>query len=274
MVWVLPVFFGLFFWAAKAFEAALEAGPRRFGRRGLFQAIYTASLAYVLALLAVAATDENSKSLFLFLGFLPLVNAVFDFASIGLTRYCLRRGLRPGFLNALKWSLIDAAGAAVLFAGLVLSAIYTVHYVRDSNGAPLASLNAIFTGIARDPDSYWWLYLTFFSTLVPTLLHLGVACFSFITLAPAPLQRAMAGWVAEMDGNGFARIGARTVLPLVATVAIAMPFLALYALGLWIVEYHPSVGQAFFRLALAFAGWLDPAYVEGVDAILARRPGA
>jgi hypothetical protein len=29
----------------------------------------------------------------------------------------------------------------------------------------------------------------------------------------------------------------------------------------------------FFRLALGFAGWLDPKYVEGVDAILTGSPG-
>lgn len=47
-----------------------------------------------------------------------------------------------------------------------------------------------------------------------------------------------------------------------------LPFLTLYGLGLWIADYHGHVGQGFFRLALEFAEWLDPAYVEGVDEIL------
>jgi hypothetical protein len=210
----------------------------------------------------------EGKVFYLFLGFLPLVNAIFDFASLGLTRFCLRRSLRPGFLVSLKWSLIDALAACVLFAGLVLSAILLVHLVRDGNGAPLTNLNDIFKGIANVPNKYWWLYLTFFSTLVPTLLHLGIACFSFIALAPAPLQHELARWVGAMDRNGFANLGARYVLPLIATLSIALPFLTLYGLGLWIAEYHDDFGLGFFRLALGFAEWLDPSYVQGVEEIL------
>ncbi len=150
----------------------------------------------------------------------------------------------------------------------MLSAILVVHFVRDGTGAPLASLNEIFTGIASNPDSYWWLYLTFFSTLVPTLLHLGVASFSFIALAPASLQRILAGWIGAMDRDGFANLGARAVLPLIVTLSIALPFLALYTLGLWIADYHGEVGRMFFRLALGLAGWLDADYVAGVEEIL------
>jgi len=266
-VWViiLPVIF----WYAKGVDAALGAGPARIGRRGRFYGSYTLILGGLLVWTASASPVPGDGKIFLlFLGFLPLVNFLFDFASLGLTRYCLRRGLRPGFLNALQWSLIDALAAIALFAGLVMAAILVVHWVRDSNGTPLTTLNDIFTGIARDPHSYWWLYLTFFSTLVPTLLHLGVASFSFIALAPAPLQRRVAGWIGAMDRDGFANLGARAVLPLIVTLSIALPFLALYTLGLWIADYHGEVGRAFFRLALGFAGWLDPAYVAGVEAIL------
>jgi len=215
----------------------------------------------------------GDKEQVFFLGFLPLLNAVYDFASLGLTRFCLRRGLGLGFLMSLRWSIVDAVAALALFAGLVLSAILLVHCVEDGNGAPLVSLNEIFNGIALAPESYWWLYLTFFSTLIPTLLHLGVASFSFIALAPAPLQREIAGWVGKMHTDGFANLGARTLLPLIATLSIALPFLALYTLGLWIADYHDDVGRFFFRLALGFAEWLDPAYVAGVEDILSGKKG-
>ncbi|NJM33849.1 MAG: hypothetical protein HC850_03095 [Rhodomicrobium sp.] len=36
-----------------------------------------------------------------------------------------------------------------------------------------------------------------------------------------------------------------------------MPFLGFCALGLWIAKYRADISQGFFRLALAFAGWLD-----------------
>ncbi|MEO0810432.1 MAG: hypothetical protein AAFW82_07320, partial [Pseudomonadota bacterium] len=271
--WVLLLLFGYFYWFAKVTDAALEFGPSRLGRRGLFYAAYTIAIFALLVSLVQSASgfNQNAYTFFLFLGFLPLLNAVFDFGSLGLTRFCLRRGLRPGFLVSLKWSLIDALAAALLFAGLVLAAILLVHWVRTGDGEALADLNAIFRGIADDPHSYWWLYLTFFSTLIPTLLHLGVACFSFIALAPAPLQRALAGWVSAMDRNGFANRGARYILPLIATLAIALPFLGLYTLGLWLADYHQNIGWGFFRLALTFAGWLDPAYAEGVAEILAAK---
>ena len=268
----LPAILGVFFWIVKVAGEALEAAPRRYGRRGVFYGVYAAALAGgFAALVSFGDLRGADGTFFLFLGFLPLLNAVFDFASLGLTRFCLRRGLRPGFLVSLRWSLVDALAAAALFAGLVVSVILTVYWVRDGGGRPLIDLNAVFKGIAADPNRYWWLYLSFFSTLIPTLLHLGIACFSFVALAPAPLQRMIAGWIGEMDRNGFANLGARAALPLIVTLSIAMPFLGLYGIGLWLAEYHDALGWGFFRLALGFAEWLDPAYVTGVEEILAGR---
>lgn len=263
------------FWLTKGFNEFFEAGPRTFGRRGMFSGLYVLIIGclFIVSVFFKKLIAED-KALYLFLGFLPLVNAIFDFASLGLTRYCLRRSLRPGFLVSLKWSLIDALAACALFTGLVLAAILIVHLVRDGNGDPLTNLNVIFKGIAEAPNAYWWLYLTFFSTLIPTLLHLGIASFGFIALAPAPLQRELVRWIGAMDRNGFANLGARYVLPLIATLSIALPFLALYTLGLWITEYHDDFGQGFFRLALGFAEWLDPKYVQGVDAILSGKSGS
>ena len=62
----------------------------------------------------------------LFLGLLTLLNAPFDWASIGLTRALLRRGLELGGWWPYFLGLVDAAVAAVVIAVLALAMVLGV----------------------------------------------------------------------------------------------------------------------------------------------------
>ncbi|GIX12124.1 MAG: hypothetical protein KatS3mg118_0083 [Paracoccaceae bacterium] len=96
------------------------------------------------------------------------------FASIGVTRLFLRRGLhgrRIGFLLALA----DPAVAVVIFATLGCGLIAFVHLVRFRDGSALIDLSALFADLRANPGDYWWLAFMLLSTLLPTLIHLTIA---------------------------------------------------------------------------------------------------
>ena len=262
------LFFAMFAFFLKSTGAFIEyLSVRTRSRITIYSVVVLATLSAMVFLATMTKDAKLGASLMLVI-FLPFLNAVFDFLSLGLTRYCMRQGMKPGWLNTLKWSLVDLLTAAALFAALLFSTIILLHYVRSLDGTPLASLNAIFKGIATNPQSYWWLYMTFFSTLIPTLVHLGIASFSFVALAPAPVQRAFARWIGAMDDNGFANLAVRYVLPVLATAALVTPFVALCGLGLWLAEHYDNLGWRVLRIALDFAGWLDPANTEGTRKLL------
>jgi len=145
---------------------------------------------------AAPATNDAGRTLLLFLGFLPLLNGAADFASVGLTRWLLRRGVRGN----LAWHAgLDALSALAVLLGLGFAIIATVHLARPAGGAPLIDLAALFADL-RDPAAardYYWLYFCFFSTLLPTALHLGVGCFGLFTLISRRLGRPIAAWLAS-----------------------------------------------------------------------------
>ena len=186
-----------------------------------------ALLGYVLLLwatlcvvsVAAPATNEAGRALLLFLGFLPLLNAAADFASVGLTRWLLRRGVRGN----LAWHAgLDALSALAVLLALGFALIATVHLARPAGGAPLIDLAALFADL-RDPvaaHDYYWLYFCFFSTLLPTALHLGVGCFGLFTLISKPLGRPIAAGLAS---------------PIEATQrAASLAFTICFALAAWL----------------------------------------
>ena len=169
------------------------------------------SIVYLVFLLAVAAitlrtlpliTEDrwpDVSYLMLFFGVFPSINALADFASIGLTRYLLRKGL-----TGLTWlqSLIDLLGGLVIFGCLGAGLITYVHFVRTVDGRALLDLPGMFAGLEQNKGDYWWLAFMLISTLIPTALHLMVGVGTVLVQYPAPLRR----WVAaklESGGNGM-----------------------------------------------------------------------
>ena len=113
---------------------------------------------------------------------LPIVNVVFDFFSVGLTRFCLRRGLDPAERHLpvrAGWALLDLAGALVFMVGLCITMVFVL---EGFNAAALAGgfteapvpVGVQIAEIATDgiQGKHFWLVFALFSTLLPTLLHL------------------------------------------------------------------------------------------------------
>jgi len=118
----------------------------------------------------------------LFLGLLTVINAPFDWASLGLTRALLRRGLELGGWWPMILALVDAAAAALIVAMLAIAMALGVQAFDSlavlGEGTVVLPLDRLLTGIgnretALEPE-FWWVYALLLSTLLPSLINLGI----------------------------------------------------------------------------------------------------
>lgn len=222
-----------------------------------------ALLCFALAMLAAAsvaprlapdlAARDASRALVFFFAMLPILNALADFASVGLTRWLLRRGVRGHVaLNAS----IDAAAALAILVGLGFATIAVVHLARAPGAPGLIDLGALFADL-RDPAAahdYYWLYFCFFSTLLPTALHAGVGAFGLFTLVSERLGRNIAAGLAS--GSETEGRMASDALTLCAALAVWAP-----AFLLW------QAVALFGRPLLDALLWLMEGFALGIGAV-------
>jgi hypothetical protein len=128
--------------------------------------------------------------LLLFLGLLTLLNAPFVWASLGVTRALLRRGLELGGWWPYALGIVDAALAALIIAGLALTIVVGVQtfdaLAKHGGDAPVLPLELLFSGIAVRPSApeYWWIYALLLSTMIPSLVNLVIGGTSLIRGLP------------------------------------------------------------------------------------------
>jgi len=162
-----------------------------------------------------------------FLSLPPLLNGLADFASVGVTRFYLRRGLS----NSIQMSAIyDLLWALAIFFALGFAIIAIIHLVRPQDDIPLLNLTSLFDDL-NDPDrrgQYWWLLFMLFSTLIPTVLHAIVATLAFVTMARPNVRYRIAAWLDQgaQGDKTVAKIG-RTALCASLTLAIVTPLFVL-----------------------------------------------
>lgn len=218
---------------------------------GLLLSLVFAGFAAICAAIILSPSLGEISGLLLFLGVLPLLNGVADFASVGMTRWSLRLGLRH---NLGLSSFLDLLAALLIFVALGTLVIAVVHFVRPQDGKPLLELKAVFTEL-RNPKTrgdYWWLFIMLFSTLIPTVLHLSVVILSFFTLIPGRVQHWIAGWLdAGQTASSLGRLG-RVSFCALSTLALFAPFYALW----WVFGHVPGVVGGLVALFYQIAVWM------------------
>jgi hypothetical protein len=175
-------------------------------RQGIFLALFFALL--ILGCLGAACafsplqTWAKTGPFLLFVGLLTLLNAPFDWASLGLTRALLRRGLELGGWWPYLLALVDAAFAGVIIALLALAMVLGVQTFDElavhGGGTPVLPLDALFDGIATNPAApeYWWAYALLLSSMIPSLVNLTIAGTAFTRGIPW-LARLLLQWIPE-----------------------------------------------------------------------------
>ncbi|MGB4763093.1 MAG: hypothetical protein WBH27_01080 [Planktomarina temperata] len=209
--------------SAGTVAGAEERSSRPMARRLLFCGVLVALLIVAIKMPDdFGAGQRNQAVLFLLtMGLLPLVNAVFDFASVGLTRYLLRLGLEQ---KRAAWrAVLDGLGGIAIFFALGCTLIAFVTFVVPADGVPLVDLTQLFADMRRAPGDYIWLMVTLFSTLIPTLLHLSVAVLTLGLQYPAGVRNFVADLLERGEQSGQAALLSGICICAMITIALWCP---------------------------------------------------
>jgi hypothetical protein len=204
----------------------------------------------------------DSETVLIFLGLLPLLNTLWDWVSLGVSRGLLaaiRLGRHQG-LAPFLWGLADFVLAFVFMAGLVAmvtAALAGLNLLSQAGGGPLLiDLQALFDGLRSDPGNprYYWLYFMFLSTLIPTLLHLLIAGASLMQYLAhwQPLKQWREKAAEDLADDSDARISATVYLSVVPMLGLVMPLILLWGLQ-WALTIH--------------GGWLGGRVIDWAETI-------
>lgn len=202
---------------------------------------------------------SRSAAPLIFLAALPLINVLFDWLSLGLTRWLLAktaRGEQP------IWNgLLDAIAAIfILFALAVATtaALQGLNTLAIMNGSdrPLIDLAGVLQTLRERPGdpAVWWVYFMLFSTLIPSVVHLFIAATSIVTLSlPGFILRPhLAALEAGFDGHPQApsRVAlTMTIRQLLGWGAFAAALAAIVGVGFGLTNIIPWVGLAILWVA-------------------------
>jgi hypothetical protein len=209
---------------------------------------------------------KSSGPLILFLGLLTLLNAPFDWASLGLTSALLRRGLELGGWWPYALAIVDAALAALIIAVLAMVMVVGVQafdgLAEHGGGVPILPLDTLFDGIATHPTvpEYWWLYALLLSTMIPSLINLvigGTSLMRGLPEVPLLLLRFMPerGGVLKWDRHWIAAVLTAQVAIGAALGIAAQAFLVVVIIG----YVMPWLGVGLFDMARDVAAFNLPA---------------
>ena len=212
---------------AVAFAVAVAVAEVRSSRPMAWR-LLDCGVLVALLIVAIKMPDDFgagqlSRVVFVMLTFclLPLVNAVFDFASVGLTRYLLRLGLEQ---KRAAWrAVLDGLGGIAIFFALGCTLIAFVTFVVPADGVPLVDLTQLFTDLRRAPGDYIWLMIKLFSSLLPTLLHLSVAVLTLGLQYPAGVRNFVAGLLERGEQSGQAALLSGICICAMITIALWCP---------------------------------------------------
>lgn len=160
--------------------------------------------------------------------FLPIINCVLDFISVGFTRWAVRRGIKNGGYWIASFSLLDLSFTVILLVITLSSISLGIEAARVGLGLNIIDVSSLLVEIRENPDRYYWLYAALFSTAVPTALHFSIAIWS---IGPAMLGRNVADWLAASLESSEDHFGWRwvslTITSTWATFAICVPLIIL-----------------------------------------------
>ena len=136
-------------------------------------------------------TWSKSGASLLFLNLFTLLNAPFDWLSLGLTRALMRRGLEREKWWPYLYAVVDALLASAIIAALAMAMVAGVQLFDDlaalNGGEPIfPSVREFLNAMSEHPGKpeYWWVYATLFSTMLPSLTNLFIAGISLARGVP------------------------------------------------------------------------------------------
>jgi hypothetical protein len=201
---------------------------------------------------------HDSGPLLLFLGLLTLLNAPFDWFSLGLTRALLRRGLEKEKWWPYWYAVVDAVLASLVIALLAITMVVGVQVFDDlavygGGSRVLPPMREFLDAIRAAPEKpeYWWVYATLFSTMLPSLINLFIAGVSLARGVPG-----VSSWLLRKMKKGEAVPNYdRLLVALVLTFQGVIGFaIAVVAQGFlfWVIIWQAMPRLGFGILDLAY----------------------
>jgi hypothetical protein len=267
---------------AAAFAASTVVGVRILSDvavRKRWQGIFLSFFLVAITLVCLTASGFLARSviwgevgpLLLFLGLLTLLNAPFDWASLGLTRALLRRGLELGGWWPYLLALLDALLAGVIIALLALTMVVGVQafdaLAAHGGGKPILPLIPLFNGLAAHPEAaeYWWIYALLLSTMIPSLVNLVIGGTALTRTAPGLPSLLLQKMPAGRSVPAFDRAWIALVLTLQVAGGVFLGVAAQALLAVGFIRYvMPWAGLGLLDMARAVAAFDLPARVGAV----------
>lgn len=169
---------------------------RRHGRLATFHLTWTAILLFASFASPIALAHLPSWSsagpILLFLVLLTVLNAPFDWLTLGLTRALFRRGLEVGGWMPFVMGVIDSAIAilaVVLLSFITLLSVQMFEQLALRNGGePIVDITTLLHALA-DPEQRWrpeyaWIYAMLFWTLFPSVINVALGSLSALRGLP------------------------------------------------------------------------------------------
>jgi hypothetical protein len=164
--------------------------------------IIAANISAIIVVFKAGSLNDDARRILLMFVFLPTLNGLADFFSLGITRACLRRGLEE---KMMYWAIFDGVMAISMIIFLSILMVTFITIVGLTTDVYLVDLEIMFGSpetsgsIMSDPTSYWWLYLTLGTPVIPTAIHLFLAIGSVVLTAPMALRL----WIADCIESGL-----------------------------------------------------------------------
>jgi hypothetical protein len=126
------------------------------------------------------ATSKLAFTFLLFLGILPLCNALFDWVSVGFTRLFLRH-ISAGRYWAVTLILVDIFLGLLLTAGLFVLVLRVLLWMQAAGwGVDAKALVTTFRANPLDPQVSWIAMLAV-TNMLPTLIHLVISFWGLVS---------------------------------------------------------------------------------------------
>lgn len=217
---------------------------------------------------SVLDLKNESRSIIVFLGILPLLNVVFDWFSLGVTRFLLRKTnndnayYRPylnGFIDAIAAIII-----LILLAICITSTLQFMNILAYAGGAsqPMIDLPGVIKTMRERPGdpAVWWVYIMLFSTLLPSFAHAVIASGHVVTwgLPRSLLERHRKAFKEGFEGDYVKLLKtARTMtLRRVAEFGVAIFGIGIMVFLLWTLHLGlPQLAALLLDISEAIASW-------------------
>jgi hypothetical protein len=197
--------------------------------------------------LALRVSWDTGGVILLYFGLLTLVNAPFDWLSLGFTRLLLRCGMERGGLWPYLLAAIDiVVGAALimLLAMVMVAAVDLFNYLAELGGGEkarvLPPMRFYLAALRAEPQAteFWWVYSVLCVTMVPRILILFLA--GFVCICGLPRNR----FLSALDENEVMPVASRVKMALLLSFkeVFALTTLALTGYILWYLMPMLSLG--------------------------------